>query len=379
MIYVPAFSNLRNRKGEGIVKGKAAVFTGKKKTEMIEYPLVPPKKEEVLVKITMSTVCASDYHTWAGNRPGKTPGILGHEIMGTVVELGAEISTDILGEPLKEGDRITWSVFANCGQCYFCKIANLPQKCINLFKYGHEASIEPPHFNGGFAEYIYLIPGTTIIKVPDHLTDKEVTPVNCATSTAAAGLDEIGLKAGDRVLVQGGGMVGLCAASLAKDLGAYQVVVLDAIHHRLEMVKRCGADVGINVINKSEEELKEEVLSAFHGYPPDVVVEATGIPKVVVSGIDYLRIGGSYLLLGLVSPDLMVTFDAHLLIKKFLKLVGVHNYGPQHLVAALRYVERNKDRYPFQELVTHEFSLEETSEALLLSESKEAIRPAIIP
>ena len=95
---------------------------------------------EVLAEVICCTLCGSDLHTFAGRRQGPAPTILGHEILGRVVEIGGDGSlSDWNGQPLNIGDRITWSIAASCGQCFFCE-RDLPQKCERLFKYGHQAT-----------------------------------------------------------------------------------------------------------------------------------------------------------------------------------------------------------------------------------------------
>ncbi len=104
---------------------KAMVFTAVgSPLELREYPVTPPEPGGIWVKVAMSTICGSDLHTTLGARPAPVPIILGHEITGRVAALGKGVTTDTMGRPLKEGDRITWTIFASCGNCYFCKIKN---------------------------------------------------------------------------------------------------------------------------------------------------------------------------------------------------------------------------------------------------------------
>ena len=124
-------------------------------------------KHEAIVEISISTVCSSDVHTWLGHRPFPTPCILGHEMVGKIVKLGTKLTHDFLDNKLSVGDRITWSMTASCGDCYYCKIANLPQKCTNLFKYGHVKSDESNNFSGGYAKFVKIVNGSFIFKIPN--------------------------------------------------------------------------------------------------------------------------------------------------------------------------------------------------------------------
>ena len=110
--------------------GRAAVYE-KPNTPFVlkAYPLRPVRTGEVLVRITMSTICRSDIHSWEGKRPNPCPGILGHEIIGVIEELGAGIEKDMRGQPLGVGERITWTEYFFDGQAYYRDILDMPQKC----------------------------------------------------------------------------------------------------------------------------------------------------------------------------------------------------------------------------------------------------------
>ncbi len=106
---------------------------------------------------------------------------------------------------------------------------------------------EPPHFRGAYGEYYYLRKGQILCKVPPELSDEVVSPVNCALCEALYGLDQIGIRLGDTVVIQGAGGLGLYATALAKDMGAGQVIVFDKIPARLELAKAFGADLTVNI------------------------------------------------------------------------------------------------------------------------------------
>jgi alcohol dehydrogenase len=151
-----------------------------------QFPLRPVRRDEVLVRVSMSTICRSDIHSYEGRRPNPCPGILGHEIIGVIAAIGEDIERDMRGDSLKIGDRITWSEYFFEGQCYYREVHDMPQKCQGLRKYGHDLAAEDPHFLGGFAEYCYILPGTWILKLPPDLSDEEATPLNCGVATMAA-------------------------------------------------------------------------------------------------------------------------------------------------------------------------------------------------
>src|SRR5262245_17344383 len=125
-------------------------------------PVPAPRGAEILVRVTACSICSSDVHTFTGRRPVPTPTVLGHEIVGRIEEMGPEVSADVVGQTIRPGDRITWSIAASCGRCFFCT-HELPQKCATLFKYGHEPFGAGHAFSGGLADVCVLAPGTAVV------------------------------------------------------------------------------------------------------------------------------------------------------------------------------------------------------------------------
>ena len=92
--------------------GRAAVYEAPNTPFVIkEYPVRPARAGEVLVRVTMSTICRSDIHSYEGRRPNSVPGILGHEIIGVIEEIGAGVDRDLRGDGLRVGDRVTWTEY----------------------------------------------------------------------------------------------------------------------------------------------------------------------------------------------------------------------------------------------------------------------------
>ena len=363
--------------------GKAVFFLGVgEPLEDREYPLSDELEPgAILVKTKIATVCGSDMHSWNGRRPFPTPSILGHEGVGIVEKMSDRDANDALGKRLSVGDRITWTIMATCGDCIFCQDYVLPQKCLNLFKYGHSISDVPPYFLGTFSEYVYLKPGTGIFKLPESMPDETASPLMCAAATVAGGLDRIGVNSGDTVVIQGAGMLGLYAAAFAKASGASQVIIVDILDTRLEMAMRFGVDRTLNAEKLNCDEQVEAVRELTEGKGADLLIEVTGFAKVVETGIKMLRIGGRYLLHGALYPNDTFTLLSHDVITKCLTLLGRHNYEPRHLGMAINLVDRNQERFPFFELAgpRYPMSAEGVTEAMKSLERGEGIRPIVEP
>jgi len=360
--------------------GKAAVMTAANRDlEIIEYPLPAVGSGCILVRVTYCTICGSDLHTWQGRRAGPTPIILGHEIVGEIVELGEGVTHDSGDRPLKVGARITWTIMDNCGKCYYCREKGLMMKCRSLKKYGHDSCAESPHFLGGFAEYCYITPGTCVIKVPDDLADEVVAPANCALSTVVAGWEAIEIKPYENVLIMGAGALGFYAAALAKHYGCRRIIVTDILDHRLEFIKGFGATDTLNTRGMTDEQVVEAVRALAGGFGVDGVMEVAGVPALIPIGLKCLRIGGRFVEVGNSSPGAALTYDACDIVWRRLTLKGVHNYDTKHLQMAVDFLSMTRNLFPFEDIVTHRVRLEGTPEGMRIAESGEAIRVAVLP
>jgi threonine dehydrogenase-like Zn-dependent dehydrogenase len=111
----------------------------------------------------------------------------------------------------------------------------------------------------------------------------------------------------------------------------------------------------------------------------DAVIEVCGEPSVVPAGMDILRVGGRYILGGLVSPGANVTIDANVIVKKWIQMRGIHNYHPRHLIQALDFVMANRDRFPFKSIVDSKFQLKDLQEAFRKASERTVLRAAVVP
>jgi alcohol dehydrogenase len=360
--------------------GKAVVYDAPNQPFHVrEYPLRAARAGEVLVRIRMSTICRSDIHSYQGHRPNPCPGVLGHEIIGTIEELGAGVERDMRGDPLALGDRITWSEYFIPGANYYSEVLDIPQKSPGVDKYGHMAVATDPHFHGGFAEYCYILPQSWILKLPSELSDEEATPVNCGVATMISVTEAASIGIGDTVVVQGLGLLGLYGCAIARVRGARTVIGIDTVAARRELGRKFGADLTLDPASMSEAALVKQVRAACRPDGADVVIEVCGYPDVVTSGLQFLRVGGRYTLAGLVNPDAIVRFDANVLLRKLITLRGVHNYHPRHLIQALDFVVANRSRFAFGDLVDGKYSLAQVDQAMKDAAERKVLRAAIVP
>ena len=360
--------------------GRAAVYDGPNTPFVVrDYPVRDVRPDEVLVRVSMSTICGSDIHSYLGHRPNPCPGILGHEIIGVIDQLGESIVSDMRGDKLAVGDRVTWTEYFHQGASYYRDLYDMPQKSLGVRKYGHSLVEEDPHFLGGFAEYCYILPETGILKLPGDLSDEEATPLNCGAATMVAVTEAAEIGSGETVVVQGLGLLGLYGCALAKAFGVHRVVGLDTVASRLAIASRFGADVTFDVSTMSEDDLIGAVRAACPPDGADVCIEACGNADVVPAGIRMLRIGGRYVISGLVNPDSMITLDGNEILRRCINIKGVHNYHPRHLIQALDFVMNHRAHYPFAEMVNSKFSLDQLDEAFACAAGRSQLRVAIVP
>ncbi len=359
--------------------GRMAVYSAPNEPfQVVEYPIRAPYAMEALVKIGMSTICRSDIHSYQGHRPNPCPGLLGHEIVGRIVALGDGLTHDMRGDLLGIGDRITWSEFFIPGDGYFADVLDLPQKSLGVEKYGHLAATTAPHHHGGFAEYCYVLPKSWILRLPEEISDAEATPLNCGVATMVAVTEAANIRLGSSVVIQGLGLLGLYGAALAKSRGARCVIGLDVNPDRRLASLRFGVDMTFDPTQSPDEVLKA-IRSHCKPEGPDSVIEVCGVADVIPFGLDMIRVGGTYVIAGLVSPGANVTLDANRFVKKMISLRGIHNYHPRHLIEALEFVMKHKQQYPFSELVDAVYALDEVNQAMADASAQRVLRAAIVP
>ena len=328
----------------------AAVFRAPGQPLTIDaFPIPQIEQGETLVRIRCATICGSDLHTHTGRRNSPSPSVLGHEMVGDIVATNTSH---------KVGDRVTWSMVWSCGTCDNC-LRGLHSKCDRLYKFGHAAITPTSHFTGGFAQYCLLPAGTEIFKIPANIPDPVASIANCATATVAATLRKAAPIKDQTIVILGAGMLGLNACAMANHQGAKEVFAIDTDSQRQALATQFGAS------------LNPQPNSA------QVVLDFTGNPDAMEQGLSYLRTGGIFILAGAVFPSRPIQLPAEQIVRKCLRIEGVHNYSPTDLAAALDFLATTT--YNFESLVVGHYSLNEINEAFAFAQSNKPPRVAIYP
>jgi D-arabinose 1-dehydrogenase-like Zn-dependent alcohol dehydrogenase len=349
--------------------GRAALFYGPQKPfELVELPVPEPGPGCIVVKIARSNICGSELHIWRGDgRLGRLESadgrILGHEATGTVHALGDGVSTDWAGQELSIGDRVAYQYFAPCGRCRSCT-RGMTEACPNAFWVQRGAIGDFPHFRGSFADYMYLYPGQAVFRVPDHVTDTMVVPINCALAQVIMGLERVRVDFGDRVVIQGAGGLGVYATAVAREMGADQVIVIDGIDERLELARQMGADelIDFRLLTDGRERVAR-VRELTAGWGADVVVEVVGSAGVIDEGLRMLGFGGRYLEMGTFFTGTSFPCDPGRLVGQNQRIEAVGSYNAAALRRALDFVDRNAGRLPLDEIVS-DYPLEAINDAV---------------
>jgi len=260
---------------------KALVYhgPGERGWDTVDDPTIIDPTDAV-VRIDTSTICGTDLHILKGDVPETTSGtILGHEAVGTVVEVGASVTT------IKPGDRVLLSCVSSCGRCRYCKEGRYGQ-CLGGggWIFGHL-------INGLQAEYARVpFADNSVYTIPSELSDEQVLFLADILPTSY----EIGVlngkvSPGDTVAIVGAGPIGLAAILTAKLYTPGRIVAIDLADSRLEGARRFGADV---TINNAEEDAVAAVMELTGGLGADVAFEAVGVPATFELATELIRPGG---------------------------------------------------------------------------------------
>lgn len=331
---------------------RAGVYRAKGRVEIEEVPVPEVTDGEVLIRVAACGICGTDikkifYELVA------PPQILGHEVSGTVVQVGRGVTR------WKLGDRVMSFHHVPCGHCFYCQ-RQLYSQCPGYKKTGLTAGFTPN--GGGFAEYVKAMPWVAergIVPVPPGITFEEATfiePVN----TMLKAVQKARVAAGEKVLVIGQGPVGLLLMMLSKLAGS-TTFVSDPIPERRQKSLQMGADAAFD----PSAHLVDELRARTDGRGVDCVIVATSYPSVVTEALDAARPGGRVLLFAQNDPVLKLQFPAAAIGIEEKEILGSYSASVdiQSTVEHMIFTRR----LPVAGLVTHRFPLDRIQEALELA------------
>jgi threonine dehydrogenase-like Zn-dependent dehydrogenase len=367
--------------------------------EIREYPLPDPAPGCLLVKMEVSGICGTDKHTYQGYvgqyggvgnpRPVPFPIIQGHENVGTIAAIGgSEKYFDFEGVELKVSDRVIVGPNVSCGTCYYCRHDFPYYCCENTVDYGNNISAKnPPHLFGGWSQYLYVVPGSFLVKVPDDLPSEiavltEIMAVTVGLDRAKqiSAFPSESFRFDDSVVVLGTGPLGICFVMKARMLGAGMIVAIDLSDYRLDFARKLGADHVIDASKTTETDRLAMIRDLTNGRGADVVVECAGVPGAVREGLDMLRISGLLIEAGNFSDMGEISISPHRhLCAKNVRILGVGGEEPAAYGPSMRQMARYMRRYPLAEFVTHRFGLRDVDAAMKKSMAADSMKVVIDP
>lgn len=361
----------------------AAVAVGPLRTEMRDLPVPAIGPDEGLLAVEACGLCGTDWDFYTRRRGAHLgPLILGHEIVGRVVAVGAQAAERW---KVSEGDRVAVEEFLPCGHCEFC-VSGRPALCEAtdsrsekpFLRYGATPIDVPPGLWGGFSEVLYLHPHALVHRLPAELSSDLATLFVPISNGVRWVLKEGRMPRGGTVVVIGPGAHGLGCVIAAVDGGAGRVIAVGrSPSARLKAAEALGA----LAIEADRTDVVGAVREMTNGAMADVVVDlAPGSVDTVETALQIARKGGTVILASSKHGRPVAGFQSDTVVRKELTVKGVRGRDYQSVEDALRIIR--SARYPLARLRTHRFPLSQADQALrVLGERTDpaAIHVTVVP
>ena len=365
-------------------KGRAAVWVGSRKMKVMELPIPKAEENSAVIKVNATAICGSDGNMFPMTPP--YPAIIGHEITGTIVDLGrkANNTLNVFGGPLKVGDRVALYPWITCGKCSNCLTFG-PGKCTiceNSFFYGAPSELfgvvrpdginadvnKYPHFKGGFGEYLYIFPETYLWKLPDDMPSEVAAlldPMAVAVRSVelacmSPGVVEESFTTSSTIAVIGDGPIGALCALVSRIMGVEKIIIIGGRNKRLSIAADLSqADYKINYKETSPEERIKLVKGMTNGKGADVVFQWSNTPAAFVQGLEMMRRMGTLVEVGNMTDkdnDISINVARHIGYKHA-RILGMAVNTSGAFDKAFHLLLRHK-KIDFMKMYTHICSLD---------------------
>jgi threonine dehydrogenase-like Zn-dependent dehydrogenase len=364
---------------------------GRPTIRTVPKPAIPAKG--ALIRIGACGVCGTDQHILKGHwpKPLPWPFTLGHEMAGVIVEKGAELTADFMGEPLEVGSKVMLPPLMPCGSCHYClHYPETANKCLTPVYYGRYLGFDrAPHLWGGWAEMVYVdlgeLPGTKIYKLPDDmplllgtLSEPLTSCIRAFNRAVRAG----GFRWNDTVVIQGTGPIGILAVAAAQEMGAGRVIAVGAPETpRLALARAFGAEATVDIDEYATAEARiARVRELVGGFGADLVMDCSGHPTAGPEGIEFLRDGGTYVEMGQFTDAGAITTNWHRICTKDLNVLGSWAFTANDLALGVRMLDRARDRFPWRRMQTlFPFTEPGIEEAVREAMAMRTVKSTIVP
>lgn len=333
---------------------KAMVLKSAAELTQEEMPYPSRANGETLVRVTYSGVCGTDLKIYQGGIPVDYPRIMGHEMIGEVVEVGDAQGVEV-------GSRVIIDPVVYCGQCHHCKIGQ-ENLCPTGFLLGRDR-------NGGFAEYM-LAPSGAIFPLPDNIGG-ETAPLLQVMTTCLHAQRLVDIVRGESVVVIGLGVAGQLHVQLAKARGAYPVIGITRSLERRALAEKMGADFTL----APGDDANNQVLEITNGRGADLVIESVGAVSVLAEAINMARIGGRILLFGIYTAR-EAALPFYQLYFKELSIINARAARREDYPACIDLVSRGAVK--LDPLISHVLPLDELERAITMLGERDDQRMKVI-
>lgn len=306
-------------------------------------------ENEVLIKVKYTGICGSDLHAYKGIHAfRKPPVMLGHELSGSVVEIGSKVTK------FKEGDRVTVMPQIGCGNCKMCKEGH-PNICTSKRVPGVGGWL------GTFVEY-FNSSEDVVVKLPDSI-DYDEGALAEPLAVAVHVLKSISESNRNNLVILGSGTIGLLMVAIAPQFGFKKILTTDALDYNLKMAQEFGAVKTVNVL---KENLADAIDEAFCGEKADALVIAAGAPNILDQAIESVRPKGEIIYLAMITKPL--TFNSFPIVFRELNLKGSQTYTMEDFIDAVDILGSGK--IDFKKFITHRYSIDDAQAAMELVDKK---------
>jgi L-iditol 2-dehydrogenase len=339
---------------------RVAMYYNNHDVRLEEMPVPEIGPGELLLKVEASGLCGSDVMEWY--RIQRAPMVLGHEVSGEVVQVGAGV------DRYKEGDRMVVTHHVPCNACHWC-LNNRHTACDTL----HQTNFDP----GGFSEYL-RIPQINVDRgvfpIPDHVPYEEASitePLACVYR----GQQRANLQPGQNVLVLGSGLAGLLHINLARALGAGRIIATDMVDYRLQAARRLGADTAFSATEDVPARLRE----ANDGRLADLVIVCTGALPALNQALQSVERGGTVLFFAPTEPGVSLPVSINdVFFRNDVTLTTTYAGAPADLATALEMI--GSGRVQVGQMISHRLGLAEAGLGFkLTAEAGDSLKVIIQP
>ena len=338
---------------------RAMVQTGPGRLELREFARPLVGDDDALLTVEACGICGTDVETLSGASPMRYPVIPGHEPVGRIAAIGPRAAQRW---QLAPGDRVVVQSDFGCGRCLGCMDRRACRVAPGT--HGFMPTSEPPALWGGYAEAMYLAPGSVPHRIADHVAPHIAALYNPLGAGFAWAVAAPRLEVGSSIAILGSGQRGLACVIAARAAGAARVFVTglgsrDA--HKLALARELGAELAIDV---ERDDAVDVVLSATRGDGVDAVVDTTPhATQPVIDALNLARPGGTVVLAGLKGRDNGVpAFPTDQVAMRYQTIVGVRAVDFHSFRRAIAVIEAG--RGSVERLHTHRFALEDAARAV---------------